>query len=231
MLERLNEIDSQLFLMLNGSDSAYWDAVMWLVTKTVTWIPLLVVVVYVILKNTGWRQALLIIFSMAIAVLLADQISSSVIKPLVMRWRPTHDAVLASSVDTVFSYTGGRYGFVSSHAANTFALFALLSLIMRSRLLTFWLFLWASVSSYSRIYLGVHYPGDILCGALLGLLIGWLTYLLYDFINSNLNNDRVYFSTAYTSSGFLHSDMQLITFMLMLTYATVIVLAIPLASW
>ena len=231
MLERLNEIDSQLFLMLNGSDSAYWDAVMWLVTKTVTWIPLLVVVVYVILKNTGWRQALLIIFSMAIAVLLADQISSSVIKPLVMRWRPTHDAVLASSVDTVFSYTGGRYGFVSSHAANTFALFALLSLIMRSRLLTFWLFLWAALSSYSRIYLGVHYPGDILCGALLGLLIGWLTYLLYDFINSNLNNDRVYFSTAYTSSGFLHSDMQLITFMLMLTYATVIVLAIPLASW
>ena len=231
MLERLNEIDSQLFLMLNGSDSAYWDAVMWLVTKTVTWLPLLVVVVYVILKNTGWRQTLLIIFSMAIAVLLADQISSSVIKPLVMRWRPTHDAVLASSVDTVFSYTGGRYGFVSSHAANTFALFALLSLIMRSRLLTFWLFLWASVSSYSRIYLGVHYPGDILCGALLGLLIGWLTYLLYDFINSNLNNDRVYFSTAYTSSGFLHSDMQLITFMLMLTYATVIVLAIPLASW
>lgn len=231
MLERLNEIDSQLFLLLNGSDSAYWDAVMWLVTKTVTWIPLLVVVVYVILKNTGWRQALLIIFSMAIAVLLADQISSSVIKPLVMRWRPTHDAVLASSVDTVFSYTGGRYGFVSSHAANTFALFALLSLIMRSRLLTFWLFLWAAVSSYSRIYLGVHYPGDILCGALLGLLIGWLTYLLYDFINSNLNNDRVYFSTAYTSSGFLHSDMQLITFMLMLTYATVIVLAIPLASW
>ena len=231
MLERLNEIDSQLFLMLNGSDSAYWDAVMWLVTKTVTWIPLLVVVVYVILKNTGWRQALLIIFSMAIAVLLADQISSSVIKPLVMRWRPTHDAVLASSVDTVFSYTGGRYGFVSSHAANTFALFALLSLIMRSRLLTFWLFLWAALSSYSRIYLGVHYPGDILCGALLGMLIGWLTYLLYDFINSNLNNDRVYFSTAYTSSGFLHSDMQLITFMLMLTYATVIVLAIPLASW
>ena len=231
MLEHLNEIDSQLFLMLNCSDSAYWDAVMWLVTKTVTWIPLLVIVVYVILKNTGWRQALLIIFSMAIAVLLADQISSSVIKPLVMRWRPTHDAVLAGSVDTVFSYTGGRYGFVSSHAANTFSLFALLSLIMRSRLLTFWLFFWAAVSSYSRIYLGVHYPGDILCGALLGLLIGWLTYLLYDFINSNLNNDRVYFSTAYTSSGFLHSDMQLITFMLMLTYATVIVLAIPLASW
>ena len=231
MLEHLNEIDSQLFLMLNGSDSAYWDAVMWLVTKTVTWIPLLVIVVYVILKNTGLRQALLIIFSMAIAVLLADQISSSVIKPLVMRWRPTHDAVLASSVDTVFSYTGGRYGFVSSHAANTFSLFALLSLIMRSRLLTFWLFFWAAVSSYSRIYLGVHYPGDILCGALLGLLIGWLTYLLYDFINSNLNNDRVYFSTAYTSSGFLHSDMQLITFMLMLTYATIIVLAIPLASW
>lgn len=231
MLEHLNEIDIQLFLILNGSDSAYWDAVMWLVTKTVTWIPLLVIVVYVILKNTGWRQALLIIFSMAIAVLLADQISSSVIKPLVMRWRPTHDAVLASSVDTVFSYTGGRYGFVSSHAANTFSLFALLSLIMRSRLLTFWLFFWAAVSSYSRIYLGVHYPGDILCGALLGLLIGWLTYLLYNFINSNLNNDRVYFSTAYTSSGFLHSDMQLITFILMLTYATVIVLAIPLASW
>lgn len=231
MLEHLNEIDSKLFLMLNGSDSAYWDAVMWLVTKTVTWIPLLLILVYVILKNTGWRQALLIIFSMAIAVALADQLSSSVIKPLVMRWRPTHDASLAESVDTVFSYTGGRYGFVSSHAANTFALFALLSLIMRSRLLTFWLFVWAAISSYSRIYLGVHYPGDILCGAVLGLLVGCLAYWFYNFINSNLNNDRVYFSTAYTTSGFLHSDMQLIIFMLMLTYATIVVLAIPLAAW
>ena len=229
MLEQLNDIDSKLFLMLNGSDSAYWDAVMWIITKTVTWIPLLLVVVYVILKNCGWRQALLILVSMAIAVVLADQISSSIIKPFVMRWRPTHDVALAGSVDTVFSYTGGRYGFVSSHAANSFALFALLSLIFRSRLMTFWLFVWALITSYSRIYLGVHFPGDIVCGALLGLFIGWVTYRLYYFINSNMSTDRMYFSNAYTSSGFLHSDMQLITFMLMLTYVAVVLLAIPLA--
>ncbi|MBQ8051020.1 MAG: phosphatase PAP2 family protein [Bacteroidaceae bacterium] len=231
MIEQLKSLDNSLLLALNGSDSAYWDAVMWIITKTQTWIPLLVVVLYVVLKNCGFRRFLLIVVGLALTILLADRISSGLIKPFFMRWRPTHDATFLDTIDTVFAYRGGRYGFVSSHAANTFAVFAYLSLILRSRLMTFALLLWACLSTYSRVYLGVHFPGDVLFGSLLGLLLGLLVYRLY-VRASELSDggERQYYSTAYTSSGFLHSDMHLLVFTLMLTYLCVFLVAIPLAT-
>ena len=229
MIDQLREIDNQLFLTLNGSDSVYWDAVMWLVTKTTTWIPLLLVLLYVVLKNCDLRRLLLVVVAMVVALALADRLSSGLIKPMVMRWRPTHDAAFLHTVDTVRGYLGGRYGFVSSHAANTFSLFLFLSLLLRSRLVAACLFLWACLSSYSRIYLGVHFPGDVVCGALLGTLVGAAVYGAYYYINNRIIGDRQYYSTAYTSSGFLYSDMHLLAFALMLTYAVVFVAAVPLA--
>lgn len=229
MLERLKDIDNSLFVALNGSDSVYWDAVMWLITKTTTWIPLLLILVYVIARNSDLRRFALIVTAMLLTVALADRLSSGLIKPLVMRWRPTHDATFLHTLDTVWGYTGGRYGFVSSHAANTFALFAFLSLVLRSRLLSFFLLLWACVSSYSRVYLGVHFPGDILCGAILGLIVGLLVYLVYNSINRRMAGERQFYSTAYTSSGFLYADVHLLVFTLLFTYLVVLLLAIPLA--
>lgn len=229
MLERLKDIDNSLFVALNGSDSVYWDAAMWLITKTTTWIPLLLILVYVIARNSDLRRFALIVTAMLLTVALADRLSSGLIKPLVMRWRPTHDATFLHTLDTVWGYTGGRYGFVSSHAANTFALFAFLSLVLRSRLLSFFLLLWACVSSYSRVYLGVYFPGDILCGAILGLIVGLLVYLAYNSINRRMAGERQFYSTAYTSSGFLYADVHLLVFMLLFTYLVVLLLAIPLA--
>ena len=229
MLERLKDIDNSLFVALNGSDSVYWDAVMWLITKTTTWIPLLLILVYVIARNSDLRRFALIVAAMLLTVALADRLSSGLIKPLVMRWRPTHDAIFLHTLDTVWGYTGGRYGFVSSHAANTFALFAFLSLVLRSRLLSFFLLLWACVSSYSRVYLGVHFPGDILCGAILGLIVGLLVYLAYNSINRRMAGERQFYSTAYTPSGFLYADVHLLVFTLLFTYLVVLLLAIPLA--
>ena len=229
-MDFLKSIDNSLFVTLNGSESVYWDGVMWIVTKTQTWIPLLVVLLYVIMKNYDFRRLLLVVVAMALTVFLADRISSGLIKPWVMRWRPTHDATFLHTIDTVFGYTGGRYGFVSSHAANTFSLFLFLSLLLRSRLMSVLLFCWASISSYSRIYLGVHFPGDILCGAILGLLIGMFTYFTYLIIANRTMGERQFYSTAYTPSGFLHSDMHLLAFVLLLTYCAVLLAAIPLAA-
>lgn len=229
-LSQLSQFDNEALLALNGSNSVYWDAVMWIVTQTVTWIPLLLVLLYVVMKNSSWRSLLLFVLAMALTVALADRLSSGVIKPLVMRWRPTHDATFLHTIDTVFGYTGGRFGFVSSHAANTFSLFVLLSLILRSGVMSVALFLWACLSSYSRIYLGVHFPGDILCGALLGMAVGFIVYLLYAFLASRLDVSRQYYSTAYTSSGFLQSDMHVLLLTFAVTYAAILLLAIPLAA-
>lgn len=230
MIEQLKELDNSMLLAMNGSDSAYWDAVMWLVTKTQTWIPLLLVLLYVIMKNSDVRHLLLVVLALAVTVALADRLSSGLIKPLVMRWRPTHDPTFLHTIDTVCGYTGGRYGFVSSHAANTFSIFVFLSLLLRSRLMTICLFFWACISSYSRIYLGVHFPGDILCGALLGMAVGLIVYHIYHYIVRRMMNELQYYSTAYTSSGLLCTDMHLLAFTLMLTYCVVLVAAIPFAA-
>lgn len=229
MLEQLKDLDNTIFIALNGSNSLYWDGVMWLVSKTATWIPLLLVLLYVVVKNDGPRRLFFVAIAMILTVTLADRLSSGLIKPMVMRWRPTHDATFLSTIDVVFGYLGGRYGFVSSHAANTFSLFLFLSLLFRSRLMTVCLFFWACITSYSRVYLGVHFPGDILCGALLGVVVGWVVYLAYKYVCSRVMTEQQFYSSAYTSSGFLHTDMQLLALALVLTYAAVFIVAIPLA--
>ncbi len=178
-MDTLIHFDKQLLLFLNGSDCVWLDNVMWQISRTGTWTVMACVLLLLVWKGRDWRGLLLFVVCMALAITLADQISSSIFKPLVARPRPTHDAEIGGLVDVVRDYRGGRYGFVSSHAANVFAVATLVAGIVRRRLLTVCLLLWAALVSYSRIYLGVHYPGDILCGAALGAVIGLLVCRLY----------------------------------------------------
>jgi undecaprenyl-diphosphatase len=134
------------------------------------------------LLHKNRRHALLVIAMLAVAVLVADQVSSGLIKHLVERLRPTHDPSLENAVHVINGYRGGLYGFVSSHAANFFAIATLVSFIMRHRLVAIALYGWALVQCYSRMYLGVHYPGDILGGIVVGLLAGWLVWCLMRWI-------------------------------------------------
>lgn len=229
MLERLQQLDNTVFLALNGSDSAFWDAYMWLVSSTLTWIPVFLMLLFIIAKNSNARRMVLIVVALALVILLADRLSSGLLKPLFQRLRPTHTITFMHTIDTVFGYQGGRYGFVSSHAANTFSVFIFLSLLFRNRLMTFSLLCWAVLSSYSRVYLGVHYPGDILCGAFLGLLVGVLVYFIYKISSRYTDRERQYYSSAYTSSGFLISDIHLLAFTLVATYCVLFIIATFLA--
>lgn len=227
MLERLLEYDNVLFEALNGSDSLYWDAYMWVVTKTQTWIPLLLVILFVVARRSTVRRTVLFVVFFALAILFADQLSSGLIKPWVQRCRPTHAATFVHSIDTVFGNLGGRYGFVSSHAANTFAVALYLSLLFRHTPLSVLLFAWALTASYSRVYLGVHYPGDILCGGLLGLMVGGLVYLGFTKADGKINTTvRHYAAENYTSTGFPVVDMELVMAAIVSVFALVFVAAV-----
>lgn len=171
--------DKALLLFLNGSDCVYLDALMWTVTRTATWLLFFASLLYVVYRSRSRGEALYAILLIALLVLFTDQVSAHLIKPYFERPRPTHDAEISALVDIVNGYRAGQYGFVSSHASNTFGVATFLTLLFRRKSLAVILFLWAMLCSYSRIYLGVHYLGDILCGAILGVASGYAFYGAY----------------------------------------------------
>ena len=181
MLDYLNDIDTDALLAVNGLHDMFQDALWWMVSAK--WSSLLLVLALVwILLHQNRRHALLVLLMLVLAFVIADQVSSGLIKHLVERLRPTHDPSLGDAVHVVNGYRGGMYGFVSSHAANAFAAATLIALIMRHRLVTISLLAWAALQCYSRVYLGVHYPGDILGGVIVGVLAGWLVWGLMRWI-------------------------------------------------
>lgn len=216
------ELDKQLLLHLNGSESIFWDGVMMTATSTLTWIPLAFVLLYVLAKNNSIREVFLIVGMIALVILLADQISSSFFKPYFQRLRPTQDPGLMHQIDMVDGYRGGMYGFISSHAANTFSVFVYLSLLIRSKALSVSLLGWAMLASYTRIYLGVHFPGDILCGTLCGVMVGFLVYQLHLYVYRKISSNRSFFSTQYTSSGYAIHDVNILLSALHFTYIFVL---------
>ena len=180
MIEYLNDIDTEALLAINGLNDAFQDAFWPLLAALWASLLLLFALLWVLLRDASRRRTALLTIAMLVLVfVVADQVSATIIKPLVERLRPTQDPSLTGLVHIVNGYKGGRYGFVSSHAANSFAAVMFVSLLMRRRVVAVSLFVWAALQCYSRMYLGVHYPGDILGGTILGLLVGWLVYRLY----------------------------------------------------
>ncbi|NOQ27861.1 MAG: phosphatase PAP2 family protein [Bacteroidales bacterium] len=180
MLEFLNNLDTQLFIFLNGINSPFWDVVMRWISGSKSWIPMYLVIVAYIVYKFRWKAIITLVF-IALVVTLADQISVKAFKEVFERLRPCHNPELQDIVHLVKNKCGGKYGFVSSHAANTFGVAFFLSLFFKNRNFSIFIFIWASVVSYSRIYLGVHYPFDVLGGAILGSVIGYFVYLLHNF--------------------------------------------------
>ena len=186
MIEFLDNIDRNLFLFLNGLNSPFWDQVMWWISGRISWLPLYLIIIGWLIYRFKWK-VILILFMVAVLITLSDQSSVHLFKELFHRPRPCHDPEISQVVHLVKGHCGGKYGFVSSHAANTFAMGTFTLLIIRKRFYSIIIILWAFLVSYSRIYLGVHYPGDILGGAAFGVILGFLIYRLYLLIAAKLD--------------------------------------------
>ena len=188
-MEEIIHYDKQLLLLLNGSDSIFLDWVVMTLTNALTWIPLYLSLLYVVIKsNRNVREVLFILLAAGLCVLLAGTIDDEIVKPLVARWRPGHDPEIGHLVDTVNDYRGGNYGFFSAHASNTFSLALFFSLLMRQRMLTIGLVAWSLINCWTRMYLGVHYPGDITVGLIWGALVGSFVYSNLRLTSLRVNN-------------------------------------------
>ncbi|MGK7389796.1 MAG: phosphatase PAP2 family protein [Candidatus Cyclobacteriaceae bacterium M2_1C_046] len=177
MIETLSQLDRELFFFFNRHNSPFWDEIMYFLSEKEVWFPFYAALILGVIwqfKKYSW----IIILCAVMAIGASDFVTSGIMKPTFERYRPSRDETIMEKVHIVKNYRGGRYGFASSHAANTFAMATFFFLLWRSRWkLSIWLFIWAALVSYSRIYLGVHYPGDILIGAVIGTFFGWLFFM------------------------------------------------------
>jgi undecaprenyl-diphosphatase len=218
MLERLIDFDRWLLLAVNGSDSLYFDGVVRTLTTAATWIPLYIALFYLVMKNNNSvRKIVFIVACAGLFYLLAGAVDDGIVKPLVARWRPTHDPVIGWQVDVVDGYRGGRYGFFSAHASNTFSLAVFFSLLVRSRVMTAALVLWSLTNCWTRLYLGVHFPGDILVGVAWGAVVGTVVYLFYLRVERRLSTGMKFISSQYTSAGYQYSDVDVVASVLVFT--------------
>lgn len=179
-MEYLKSLDTELFLLLNGWHNSFFDPVMYWLSNKLIWIPMYLLIVFFIIKRYKMRGVLMLFF-VGLVIALCDQTASGLLKNTVQRLRPSHEPALAGLIHLSKAGPGGLYGFASSHAANVFGLATYLYFVLgtKFRYLKYWLFLWAFAVAYSRIYNGVHYPGDILVGAFIGIIFGFLMAMAY----------------------------------------------------
>ena len=178
-VEGLLPMERDYFFALNGSDSLFMDNVMWTISGRFIWIPVFLFIIFLFFYRSNRKEAILVTIFLILVFAATDQISSSFFKPFFERFRPTHHPDFKDMVDMVNGYRGGRYGFISGHACNSFGIAVFLSLLFRNRLVTLSTLLWATINSYTRIYLGVHFISDILAGMIVGSLVAFLLYLFY----------------------------------------------------
>lgn len=188
MLEQLLHIDTEILLAINGWHAPWADRVMWIISEKTTWFALYGLLIGLLIHKyrkpaanaVKWLQkvpvCVVMIVMIVLAVGLADFVASGILKDLVARPRPSRVPELEGVLHLVNGYKSGQFGFVSSHAANTMACGMLFSLIWRKKIATLGLMLWVAMNCYSRIYLGVHYPLDIIGGLLVGALVAAVAY-------------------------------------------------------
>ena len=184
MIELIKQLDTSILLWLNVNYNDFWDNVMWFSSGKYTWLPFYILLTFLLIWKYK-KNSILMILLIALLITLSDQLASGIFKPLFERLRPSHNPYLVGKLHFVNDYRGGRFGFISSHAANVFSLAFYLTLVARDKLkwIPFVLIPWAIFVSVSRVYLGVHYPTDIIVPAILSIPIALIVARIYKVYN------------------------------------------------
>lgn len=228
---KIQDMDMQVLSLFNGSDNIMLDQMVQILTSGLTWIPLYVMLFFVVMRNNETMgQIALVVGSAIFCVLFADGLVDGIIKQLAERWRPSNDPTFKYMVQVVDDIRLKGYSFCSAHAANTMSLAVFFSLLVRSKLLTITLVTWSLVNCWTRLYLGVHYPSDILCGMMIGIIVGILVYLLYYKIYLRISPKINYISNQYTSTGYDHDDIDKVMVILMFTLIYVVTRGVIMAG-
>ncbi len=229
---KIQDMDMQVLSLFNGSDNIMLDQMVQILTSGLTWIPLYVMLFFVVMRNNETMgQIALVVGSAIFCVLFADGLVDGIIKQLAERWRPSNDPTFKYMVQVVDDIRPKGYSFCSAHAANTMSLAVFFSLLIRSKLLTITLVIWSLINCWTRLYLGVHYPSDILCGMIIGIIVGILVYLLYYKIYLRISPKINYISNQYTSTGYDHDDIDKAMVILMLTLVYVVTRSVVMVGF
>ena len=204
-------MDEMILLWVNGHNTDLLDTFMTIFTHRFAWIPLYIAVAYAVVRTLGWQRGLMYILAVVAAIVAADQLCGSVIRPAIGRLRPSNpDNPISEMIHIVNGYRGGKYGMPSCHAANTAAFLTIIALRFRHRWMMLTLTLWMIGQCYSRMYLGVHYPTDLIAGATLGTTCSLIIYFVYSYIHRHL------FSEAPVRTYLTHARVPLATLITLL---------------
>lgn len=229
---KIQDMDMQVLSIFNGSDNIMLDQMVQILTSGLTWIPLYVMLFFVVMRNNETMgQIALVVGSAIFCVLFADGLVDGIIKQLAERWRPSNYPTFKYMVQVVDDIRPKGYSFCSAHAANTMSLAVFFSLLIRSKMLTITLVIWSLINCWTRLYLGVHYPSDILCGMMIGIIVGILVYLLYYKIYLRISPKINYISNQYTSTGYDHDDIDKAMVILMLTLVYVVTRSVVMVGF
>lgn len=217
-MNSLIDLDRDLLYFFNGSHSLFVDNLAVVLTSGLTWIPLYLALFYVVIKNNEtMKQIMLAIGCVALCLALSDGVADFIVKPLAGRFRPSQEPAIKYAVDIVNGIRGTQYGFFSAHAANTFSIALFFSLLVRNRKFTVAMVLWSLANCWTRMYLGLHYPIDILSGIIWGFIAGGMSYFIYLKAYFSISPKFHYISSQYTRTGYSLVDIDTIFIVLTLT--------------
>ena len=217
-IQGLLEIDRQLLLAFNGSGSLFIDSLVLVLTNAYTWIAFYLALTYLVIKNNGkWSQIMLVVAASGLCILFSSLVAEGVVKPYVARLRPSLDPSVCNMLHLAKGYTASGYSFFSAHAANTFSIAVFFSLLVRSRVFTIFIMAWSLLNAWTRLYLGVHYPSDVIVGLAYGAFVGIIVYLIFMKLYMIVTDKLHFISSQYTRTGYGFSDIDIVHNVLLLT--------------